>query len=420
MKKIRTDNIRDAEVTMPGSKSYTHRLLVASALSDGPCLVRNMLKSEDTLLTLEALKQMGVTAEETKDGLHVTGTGGVLAPSRSPVYLGNSGTSMRLLTGVSAMGTGTYTLTGTDRMHERPIQDLIDALAMMGVPVQSVESSGCPPVEIKGTRIKGGPVSVRCDTSSQFLSALLLIAPYTEQGLDISVSHGPVSKPYVDLTVDIMARLGVIVQRDGYTRFHVPGGQVYRHGTFTVEPDGSQAGYFWAAAALTGKRIKVNHITRDSRQGDVRFAEVLKEMGCRVEHEPDGIAVTGAGLRAVDADMSDMPDIVPTLAVVAAFAEGTTTIRNVAHLRDKESDRLGSVAAELKRMGIRAEADDNGLTVQGGQPRGAVIRTYDDHRMAMSFAVAGLVVPDIQIMDERCVEKSFPDFWDVLERLYAT
>jgi 3-phosphoshikimate 1-carboxyvinyltransferase len=419
MKKISTKEIKDNTVSMPGSKSYTHRLLIASALSDGRCLVKNILKSEDTLLTLGALKQMGIEAEDTEEGLRVEGTKGVLKPSNKPIYLGNSGTSMRLLTGVAAIGKDAYTLTGTDRMHERPIQDLIDALKMIAIPIKSLGSGGCPPVEIRGSRIKGGKVSLRCDTSSQFLSSLLLIAPYTEKGLDITVTHGPVSKPYIDMTVDIMEQLGVNVSRDGYNYFHVPGEQVYRHGTYTVDPDCSQAGYFWAAAAVTKKRIKVNHITKDSRQGDVRFVDVLEKMGCRVEHEKDGIAVTGAKLNAVNVDMSDMPDIVPTLAVVAAFAEGTTKIENVAHLKEKESDRLGSVAHELNKMGIKAEANDTGLIVTGGRPHGAVINTYDDDRMAMSFAVAGLIVPDIQIMDERCVEKSFPDFWDVFERLYA-
>jgi 3-phosphoshikimate 1-carboxyvinyltransferase len=419
MKKISTNEIKNTNVTMPGSKSYTHRLLIASALSDGRCLIKNMLISEDTLLTLGALNQMGVETEKTEEGLRLEGTRGVLAPSESPIYLGNSGTSMRLLTGVAAIGKNIYTLTGTDRMHERPIQDLIDALKMMEVPVTSMNKDGCPPVEIMGSKIKGGQVSIKCNTSSQFLSSLLLIAPYTETGLDIHVTHGPVSKPYIDMTVDIMEQLGVQVSRDGYTYFHVPGNQMYCHGTYTVEPDCSQAGYFWAAAAVTKKRIKVNHITQGSRQGDVRFVDVLEKMGCGVEHEKDGIAVTGGDLCAVDVDMSDMPDIVPTLAVVASFARGTTNIKNVAHLKEKESDRLGSVAFELKKMGIEAKANDTGLSITGGRPHGADIHTYKDHRMAMSFAIAGLVVPDIRIMDEMCVEKSFPNFWDVFERLYA-
>jgi 3-phosphoshikimate 1-carboxyvinyltransferase len=326
---------------------------------------------------------------------------------------------MRLLTGVAAIGRGTYTLIGTDRMHERPIQDLIDALEMIDVRVKSVAANGCPPVEIQSANIRGGSVSVKCDTSSQFLSSLLLISPYTEKGLNITVTHGPVSKPYIDMTVDIMEQLGINVNREGYNYFQIPGGQMYRHGTYMVEPDCSQASYFWAAAAVTKKRVKVKHVSRNSRQGDVRFTEILEKMGCRVEHEEDGIIVKGEHLSAVTVDMSDMPDMVPTLAVVAAFAEGTTRIDNVPHLKAKESDRLGSVAVELQKMGINAEADDTGLTVTGGIPKGAIIQTYDDHRMAMSFAIAGLIVPGIQIMDEQCVEKSFPNFWDVFERLYA-
>jgi len=404
---------------MPGSKSYTHRLLIASALSDGRCLIKNMLKSEDTLLTLGALNRMGVETKETGDGLRVEGTGGVLAPSDDPIFLGNSGTSMRLLTGVAAIGNGTYTLCGTDRMHERPIQDLMDALAMINVPARSQNNNGCPPVDVTGSRIIGGHVSINCETSSQYLSSLLLIAPYTEKGLDIHVTHGPVSKPYIDMTVDIVEQLGIQVSRDGYTYFQVPGNRTYKHGVYTVEPDCSQAGYFWAMAAVTQKRINVGHISRNSRQGDVRFVDVLEKMGCEVEHGEDGIAVTGRPLRAVTVDMSDMPDIVPTLAVVASFAEGTTRIKNVAHLKEKESDRLGSVALELKKMGIEATVHDTGLDIKGGAPHGAEIHTYNDHRIAMSFAVAGLVVSGVHIMDEHCVAKSFPNFWDVFEGLYA-
>jgi 3-phosphoshikimate 1-carboxyvinyltransferase len=227
------------------------------------------------------------------------------------------------------------------------------------------------------------------------------------------------------MTVDIMSSFGVKVERDGYARFKIPGGQTYRSGAYAVEPDCSQAGYFWAAAAITGGTIKVKGISRDSRQGDVRFTEVLESMGCSASHEKDGIAVSGKTLSPIEVDMADMPDIVPTLAVVAAFAEGTTVIKNVAHLRAKESDRLEAVSRELSKIGIKATATDNTLIVKGGHPVGkesgrAFIETYNDHRIAMSFAVAGLVVPGIVIRDEQCVEKSFPDFWNIFKGLYAS
>ena len=322
-------------ITIPGSKSYTHRLLIASALSDGVCRVSGALKSEDTLLTLGALRQMGVRVESENGDDIIHGMSGKLKPSDAPIYLANSGTSMRLLTAVAALGEGVYTLTGTERMAERPILDLLDGLTQMEIPARSVAGNGCPPVEVIGTKLKGGSISLKCGVSSQYLSGILLISPFTETGLEIVITEGPVSKPYIDMTVDVMNRLGVDVLRDGYNRFEIPGKQIYRAGDYTVEPDASNAGYFWAAAAVTGGTVKVNGVTKQSRQGDVRLTELFEAMGCKVVQESNGITVIGGKLSAITADMADMPDMVPTLAVVAAFAEGTTEIKNVAHLRAK-------------------------------------------------------------------------------------
>jgi 3-phosphoshikimate 1-carboxyvinyltransferase len=416
---VKTKDIHNTDVMVPGSKSYTHRLLIASALSDGPCVLSNCLRSEDTLLTAEALRTMGVDITDTGDTIFVDGSNGALKKTTKKIYLANSGTSMRLLTGVAALGSGAYVLTGTPRMQERPIQDLLDGLAQIGVSARSINGTGCPPIEVVGGPVRGGHMDMDCSISSQFLSSVLLMAPLTENGINVTIVKDLVSKPYVDMTVDIMERLGVTVNRNGYTGFSVPGGQRYHHGEYAVEPDCSQASYFWGAAAITGRRIKVRNISPASRQGDVKFADVLKSMGCSVFHEDDGIAVQGGGrLSAVTVDMSSMPDIVPTLAVVASFAEGTTEITNVAHLKEKECDRLGCVATELIKMGVDARATDSGLIIKGGPHRGAEIETYDDHRMAMSFAIAGLKVPDVTILDEGCVKKSFPNYWDVFEGLY--
>jgi 3-phosphoshikimate 1-carboxyvinyltransferase len=419
MIEIKPQKIADSDVIVPGSKSYTHRILIAAALSEGICSISNALKSEDTLLTLEALRQMGIGIDVRDDRLIVHGEKGRLKPCFDPVYLGNSGTSMRLLTAVAALGQGHYTLTGTKRMQERPIQDLLDGLVQMGVFARSVNNTGCPPVEVKGGSISGGSVSLKCGVSSQFLSALLLIAPYTQNGVRLDIIQGPVSKPYVDMTIDVMEALGVQVKRDGYRGFFVAGGQIYRAETYDVEPDCSQAGYFWAAAAITGSKIKVKGTTLKTRQGDVRFTQLLENMGCKISYETDGISVTGGPLSAINVDMADMPDMVPTLAVVAAFAEGTTQIENVGHLIAKESDRLGSVVHELSKIGIEASCSDAGMKIRGGSPKGAEIDTYGDHRMAMSFALAGLNVPGVVIRDEKCVEKSFPNFWNVFEGLYG-
>jgi 3-phosphoshikimate 1-carboxyvinyltransferase len=419
MIEIQSQNIKKyCDVIVPGSKSYSHRILIAAALSDGTCSIQNDLKSEDTGLTLEALNRMGIRSEDDADGLRVHGAKGVLSACETPIHLGNSGTSMRLLTAVAALGTGVYHLTGTQRMQERPIQDLVESLNQIGVDASTVNNNGCPPVEVKGGRVKGGSIAINCGTSSQYLSALLLIAPCTQEGLEIHVTEGPVSKPYVDMTVDVMKQFGVAVDRNGYTDFKVRGQQIYTSGSYRVEPDGSQAGYFWAAAAVTGSTIKVKGITGKSSQGDVRLAKLLEAMGCELIQEQDGIKIRGGSLQAIEADMGDMPDMVPTLAVVAAFAKGTTVIHNVAHLRAKESDRLAAVAGELSKMGIETRTSADSLTVKGGTPRGATIETYNDHRIAMSFAIAGLVVPGVTILNETCVAKSFPNFWQVFEGLY--
>ncbi|MBR9985830.1 MAG: 3-phosphoshikimate 1-carboxyvinyltransferase [Desulfosarcina sp.] len=419
MIEIKPHRIGRCRISVPGSKSYTHRTLIAAALSDGSCTVRNALRSQDTQLTLAALEKMGAVVADHRQTLSIRGLHGRLKPCREPLYLANSGTSMRLLAGVAALGEGSYTLTGTPRMSHRPIAHLLAALNQLGIAARSLNGNGCPPVEIPGGQAAGGPVAIDCSVSSQFLSSLLLMAPCTSKGLSITVSHGPVSRPYVDMTVEILRRFGIRVERDAYTRFEVTGNQAYRAGDFAVEPDASQAGYFWGAAAITGGSVTVNGVSVDSTQGDVGLVRVFEQMGCRVDRGSSGISVTGGDLRAVTVDMADMPDMVPTLAVVAAFADGTTVIENVSHLKAKESDRLASTCAELKKMGIAAVAEKDRLLVTGGAPCGASIDTYDDHRIAMSFAMAGLVVPEVRILDPNCVEKSFPNFWEVWETLYA-
>jgi len=419
MIEIQSRPIRNTTVSVPGSKSYTHRALIVSALSDGTCEIRNGLDSEDTRLTRDALRRMGISIDQDPDTWRVRGTHGRLQPSSDAIFLGNSGTSMRLLAAVCALGKGKYILTGTQRMQERPIQDLLEGLNQIGIRTTSLGRPGCPPIEIEAGVISGGHVSLNCGTSSQYLSALLLISPFTQNGLEIAVTEGPVSKPYIDMTIDIMNQAGVSMARDGYQCFRIAGNQGYRSGRFCVEPDISQAGYFWAAAAVTGATITVASVSHASRQGDIRLLDVLSSMGCTTRVAPDGISVTGGGLSAVEVDMGAMPDMVPTLAVVAAFAKGRTVITNVGHLKAKESDRLGSVVAELLKLGIEAGCSDTAMWIEGGNPNTAMIDPHNDHRLAMSFAVAGLKTPGIRIENEACVEKSFPEFWKVFESLYA-
>jgi len=419
MIEIKPHRVGRCIIEVPGSKSYTHRTLIAAALSNGTCSIHKPLRSQDTLLTLSALEKMGVNISDRNQTIQVHGLNGQFKPCREPIYLANSGTSMRLLTGVAALGEGSYTLTGTPRMYHRPIGHLLEALNQLDIAAHALEQKNCPPVEIPGGQSTGGPVSINCSVSSQFLSSLLLMAPCTPKGMNITVSHGPVSRPYIDMTVDILELFGIRIEREGYARFAVEGGQTYRAGSYTVEPDASQAGYFWGAAAITGGSVTVKGVSESSRQGDVGLAKEFERMGCRVDCGTEGITVTGGELKAITVDMADMPDMVPTLAVVAAHAKGTTMIENVAHLKAKESDRLASTCAELKKLGIVAVAENDRLLVTGGTPQGAEIETYDDHRIAMSFAMAGLKTPGLKILDPHCVEKSFPNFWAVWKELYA-
>jgi 3-phosphoshikimate 1-carboxyvinyltransferase len=407
-----------AQICVPGSKSYTHRVLIAAALSNGPCVIHNALCSEDTTLTLQALTKWGVRVEKEEKGLIVHGRRGKLDASAAPIFLGNSGTSMRLLTAVAALADGRSVLTGTERLQARPIQDLLEGLNQLGVAARSLPGNGCPPVEIDGGGVKGGRAVLNCTLSSQFLSALLLIGPCTRDGIEIQVQQGPVSRPYIDITLETMSRFGIHADRRAYEWFRVPGAQAYRSGQHRVEPDGSQAGYFWAAAAITGSIVEVEGTRLDTRQGDIRLVEILARMGCTVIAGTSGVAVKGGELSAVDVEMGDLPDVVPTLAAVAAFARGRTIIRNVAHLKDKESDRLAAVCAELGKMGIESGYDEDTLWVQGGRPTGAAIDCHNDHRIAMSFAIAGLKAAGTKILDEACVQKSFPTFWEVFGGLY--
>ncbi|MEW6260394.1 MAG: 3-phosphoshikimate 1-carboxyvinyltransferase [Thermodesulfobacteriota bacterium] len=417
MIRIMPTRLSEHRVRVPGSKSYTHRALIASALGEGLCTITDPLFSQDTLLTAQALKQMGIPIEQYPDAFVVRGKGGRITGGELPIDLGNSGTSMRLLTAVATLSEGPIILTGNARMQERPINDLLDGLHRLGIQAVSLNRTGCPPVRISGGPLQGGVVEIDCSRSSQFLSALLLVAPCTPEGMRIRVVGDPVSKPYIDMTLGVMKDFGIAWEREGYS-FFVPGGQLYRRASYAVEPDASNAGYFWAAAAITRSRITVEGISLASTQGDVRFVRLLKRMGCRVTSDDRGLTVEGyQRLQAIDVDMSDMPDLVPTLAVVASIAEGKTIVRNVAHLRIKESDRLAVTIENLARMGIRASSDGTDLEIVGGAPHGALIETADDHRMAMSFALVGLVTEGIRIGEEDCVGKSFPNFWGVLQSL---
>jgi 3-phosphoshikimate 1-carboxyvinyltransferase len=416
-RKIQRQEKVEAVLTLPGSKSYTHRALIAAALAPGESILANALKAEDTELTARALANLGAELDWQGHTVRVQGTGGRLAPMSKPLYLGNSGTSMRFLTAVAALGPGTYRLTGTPRLCERPMGELLEALKDLGVQATSEKGNNCPPIIVPGGAFVGGKTSLSGAVSSQYLSALLLVGPLTSRGVEIDITGELVSRPYVDITLSVLTAFGVSYSQEAYQRFVIPGGQSYQSRHYDIEADASSASYFWAAAALTGGRVTIANLDLESVQGDIDFLSVLARMGCHLTSSPEGLTVEGGPLRGIHMNMSAMPDLVPTLGVLAAFAEGETVVSGVAHLRHKESNRLAAVVTELRKMGVTAEETPDGLRIVGGTPQGTVIETYRDHRLAMSFAVAGLKAAGVVIRDPDCVAKSFPDFWDYFENL---
>ncbi len=419
MKEIKPLRHCDAILRVPGSKSYTHRALIISSLAEGESVLFNPSKSEDTGFTLEALRKFGIPIFWDEEKVYVFGRGGVLLPPQERIFLGNSGTSMRLLTAFASLLKGRVLLEGAERMKKRPMGELISSLRSLGVKASLEERGDSLKVLIESEGLGGGSLKLRGEESSQFLSSLLIVGPYTKEGMEIELIGDLVSKPYVDITLDVMSAYGVEVRKDGYHYFSISSGRRYLPRRYKIESDASSASYFFSAAAITGGRVRVESFNPASIQGDTGFLGILKEMGCRVISGKDWAEVRGGELQGIEVDMSSMPDLVPTLAVTAAFARGTTVIHNIRHLRFKESDRVGGLANELGRMGVKVEEGSDYLKIIGGKPRGAEIETYNDHRLAMSFAVSGLVVPGIRIKGEDCVRKSFPEFWEVFERLYS-
>ncbi len=402
----------DAEVFIPGSKSITNRALVIGALAEGETRLTNWLDCEDTSVMIDCLGRLGFAVAPEGEALKIAGREGTVPRERAALWTENSGTTMRFLTGLAALGRGEYTLDGSPRMRQRPIEDLLEGLRALGVNVRSRRDDGCPPVTVRADGLEGGTCELSGEISSQFLSAILMAAPYARKAVTIRIAGELVSRPYVDMTCKMMAEFGVEVGEEAPAVFSVPPGQTYRGREYPVEGDASSASYFLAAGAITGGRVKVLNVGGNSIQGDAGFARVLEKMGAKVRIGPDWTEVSGPLSRGVKTDLNDMPDMVPTLAVAALFAPGRTVINNVANLRHKESDRLAAMAAELGKIGARVEELPDGLIVEGGEFRGAEIETYNDHRIAMAFALAGLRIPGIGIRNPGCVAKTFPGFFD--------
>ena len=409
----------NAVVTVPGSKSYTNRALVLAALSHGKSLIKNALFSDDTTYMISALKDLGVEISEDHKGktISINGTGGKIPVTNSDLFVGNAGTAMRFLTAMLTLSNGRYKIDGVERMRNRPISDLLDGLNQLGADVVSINKTGCPPVLIKANSLKGGMCKIKGDLSSQYISALLMTAPYSNSNVTINIVGDLVSKKYVDMTLSLMEYFEVSVQNRSYKEFFIKKGQKYIGKEYYVEADASSASYFLAAAAITGGRVRVQGIGSESVQGDVSFADLLEKMGCKIKKDKDFIEINGGELKGIDVDMSDMPDVAQTLAAVAVFATGKTRVRNVPNLKIKETDRIAAVANELRRIGIRCSEYDDGFEIEPCQPHGAEIETYDDHRMAMSFSLIGLKTKGIKIKNPKCVNKTFPNFFNEFKKL---
>ncbi len=410
----------DAVVTVPSSKSYSNRALLIAALADGESHIYNCLECDDTRYMIAALNSFGINIIEDISKVTVHGCNGFPGTPEKNIFVGNAGTTMRFLCSFAALCLGESIIDGSWRMRQRPLNDLIGGLSPLGVEMISQSENGCPPVKIKGGGISGGETGMNGDKSSQYFTSIMLSSPYAKKDVLIKVNGELTSRPYIDLTIDLMKKFGVNVENNSYSSFLIKAGNGYKAREYSIESDMSSAAYFFAAAAITGGKVRIENLNPGTMQGDIKFVDILEKMGCAVLKGENFIEVEGGALTGINVNMNEMPDAVQTLAVTALFAGGETRISGVSNLRIKETDRIKALAVELSRLGAEARELDDGLVVIPGKLQAAEIETYDDHRMAMSFALAGLKIEGIKIKNPACVKKSFPDFFKKLESLQGS
>ena len=412
----------NATIEVPGSKSYTNRALLVAAMARGTSTLTGALFSDDTRYMSASLRKLGVKidADEKQARFHIHGNGGDIPVSSANLYIGNSGTTSRSLTAYVSLGHGKFVIDGDEPMRRgRPIADLLDALRQIGVSARTQFENGHLPVIVEANGLAGGKTQLDISKSSQFLTALLLIAPYAKNGMEIEVL-GNRTMPYIDITRSVMAAFGVQVISEAYKYFRIGGGQQYQPRVYNIEPDASNASYFFAAAALTGGRVTVQHLNLDSAQGDLQFVHILEQMGCQTTVSNAGITVTGPRqLKGIDVDMRTISDTALTLAAMAPFADGKVTIRNIEHTRWQETDRIHAMVTELRKLGVPVIEHQDGLEISPAPITPAAIDTYEDHRVAMAFSLVGLKANGIRINDPECVSKTFPDYFEVLQQLYV-
>ncbi|MDO8561337.1 MAG: 3-phosphoshikimate 1-carboxyvinyltransferase [bacterium] len=405
--------IAQAKIGIPGSKSYTNRALLLAALTGGTVRIQNPLVSDDTHAMIACLRELGMKCSFNGDYLEVSGNLASVADRPYNLNANLSGTTIRFILALAAIIPGEKTIRGRGRLNERPIAHLVESLQQLGASIEYVEKKGYPPVRVLSSKLKPGVVRMKGNVSSQFLSALLMIAPLVGE-IIIEVDGEQVSKPYIEMTIDGMREFGAVVTHENFTRYTVRAPQKYHADSYKVEGDVSSASYFFAIAALSKSTLTLTNLNPHSVQADMRFLKVLETMGSTIEYGENEITIKGGGVKAHTADMQDCPDQAQTLAVLAAFAQGTTIIKGIQSLRIKETERVVALERELAKMGIKTEATPDTLVVHGGNPKAAAIDTYGDHRMAMAFAVAGTVLPGIRINDPDVVSKTFPHFWSRL------
>lgn len=414
------NKIRNSDVTIdaPPSKAHTLRALIISSLSEDKCTIYNPLLGEDQRNVIECLKQLGVEISQQGDKITVDGADGRYTPVNDELNVGESGVGMNFLTSAACLSDKPVVITGSKRITERPIGEVVEGLRQLGCKIDYIGKEGFPPIKVCGGGIAGGEAAIKGSKTSQYFSSIVISTPYAENKVTLKCADEMTEKPYFDITLQMMAEFGVKAKNNNYKLIEIPKGK-YSAREITIEGDYSSASFFFLAGAICKAKVTVKGLRPDTKQGDKAFIALLEKMGCEVSETGNGICIEGGKLTAIEEDMGDLPDLVPPLSIACAFAKGESRLTNIGHLRDKECDRLAVMASELSKMGVDAACDEDVLIIKGGgKMHGGEIDPHNDHRIAMSFAVAGLATGEQRIEDEKCVAKSFPDFWERFEVFY--
>ncbi len=413
MVQIKKLNNSDVTVKAPPAKAHTLRSLIIGSLAKGRTIIRNPLLGDDQLNVINCMKTLGIdiTREENTITIH----GGNRSSRDKKLNVGDSGVGMNFLTSVCCLMEGPVVVSGSDRIRERPIGEVVDGLRQLGASISYLGKEGFPPIRVAGNGLPGGTARINGSKTSQYFSSIAISSPYAKKPVELLCMDAMTEKPYFDITLSVMKDFGVDATNENYKRITIPANQEYTQREVTIEGDYSSASFFFICAGICGSRVTVSGLNPETKQGDRKIVDILETIGCTVGRSGDCVTIQGGSLEPLDYDMQDVPDLVPPVAVTAAFAKGTSRLSNVGHLRFKESDRVSVIISELGKMGVHAYFDEGSLFVEGsGKIHGATIDPHNDHRIAMSFAIAGLAVPGVFVTDERCVAKSFPDFWERL------